>query len=147
MADIRLEGGTVDLVRRTYQGPGRSGELTETEARLLAYLVERPSRDVSRDELLVEVWGMPVTSLSRCVDTAMRRLRVKLERVPRRPRHFVTRHGTGYRFEPLRQAAAAMRSASVSPTLLGRVQELAEVVETLRGGVRWITLHGPAGIG
>jgi len=145
MAHVQLEQCSVDLAQRSFTGPHGSGILTETEARLLAYLVERPSRDISRDELLVEVWGLPVTSLSRCVDTAMRRLRTKLEAVPRRPRHLLTRHGSGYRFEPLGQPSVAERAAGL--TLFGRARELAAVAEALRRGRRSITLHGPAGIG
>ncbi len=147
VGDLKLEQCTVDLGRRRFTGARGAGVLTETEARLLAYLAERPSRDVSRDELLVEVWGLPVTSLSRCVDTAMRRLRAKLEAVPRRPRHLLTRHGTGYRFEPLSRPSVAQRAASLAPTLLGRADELAAIVEVLRSGARWVTVHGPAGIG
>ena len=34
------------------------------------------------------------------VDNFVRRLRAKLERDPKRPRHLVTVHGMGYRFDP-----------------------------------------------
>jgi len=141
---LELQSGRVDLETRTYEGPDGPGSLTETEARLLVYLVERPAIDVSRDELLVEVWGKPVTSLSRCVDTAMRRLRAKLERSPARPRHLLTRHGHGYRFEPLE--ASPPDSAPVEP-LVGRQDEQRALLAAIAEGARCVTVFGPGGIG
>jgi DNA-binding response OmpR family regulator len=55
---------------------------------------------ISRDELLNEVWGYESYPCTRTVDNHILRLRKKLEPEPRRPRHFRTVHGTGYKFLP-----------------------------------------------
>ncbi|MEN0068527.1 MAG: winged helix-turn-helix domain-containing protein [Myxococcota bacterium] len=142
MPFVELETCRIDLRSRSYEGPEGEGALTETEARLFAYLVQRPWVDVSRDELLIEVWRHPVHSLSRVVDTTMRRLRAKLERIPARPRHLLTRHGHGYRFEPLEPTGAPPEPATW--ILIGRDRERAWLATSQE---RCITLFGPGGIG
>jgi DNA-binding response OmpR family regulator len=54
---------------------------------------------VSRDELLQEVWGYSAALTTRTVDNQILKLRKKIEPVPAEPRHILTVHGTGYRFE------------------------------------------------
>jgi len=44
------------------------------------------------------VWGYETYPDSRTVDTHVLNLRHKLEVDPRKPRHILTVHGTGYRF-------------------------------------------------
>ncbi|MEN0065397.1 MAG: winged helix-turn-helix domain-containing protein [Myxococcota bacterium] len=144
MSTIELRSGRIDLETGEFLGRQGSTVLTETEVRLLAYLAARPSRDVSRDELLVEVWGLPVTSLSRCVDTAMRRLRAKLEDRPSRPQHLLTRHGHGYRFEP---GSSVFEASDVGQTILGRSAQRAAVLAAIAHGDRCVTVFGPGGIG
>jgi transcriptional regulator len=81
----------------------RSGSpiiLTPLEFKLLRYLVLNPSRVISRDELLNEVWGFDNYPCTRTVDTHMWRLRQKLESDPTRPVHFHTVHAMGYKFLP-----------------------------------------------
>lgn len=53
-------------------------ELTATEFKLLALLIERRGRVQSRDTLLNEVWGYESVIDTRTVDTHVRRLREKL---------------------------------------------------------------------
>ena len=62
---------------------------------------------MSRDELLDRVWGYAAVSLTRTIDNTVRRLRVKIEVDPSRPRHLLTVHGHGYRFEPVRASDPA----------------------------------------
>ena len=62
--DIRLEGRRLDL--------------TGTEFKLLAVLIERRGRTQSRETLLYDVWGYQNPIDSRTVDTHIRRLREKL---------------------------------------------------------------------
>ena len=57
---------------------GRRLDLTLTEFKLLASLVEREGEVVARDQLLREVWGHQGPVRSRTVDTHIRRLRDKL---------------------------------------------------------------------
>ncbi|RMG16355.1 MAG: DNA-binding response regulator [Planctomycetota bacterium] len=74
--------------------------LTYLEAELLRYLVARPGKAVGRRELLERVWGYDRYPSTRTVDTHVLNLRKKLERDPSRPRHLLTVHGVGYKFQP-----------------------------------------------
>lgn len=57
---------------------GRELRLTPTEYRLLEFLLERPGRVFSREQLLDKVWGLGYFGETRTVDVHVRRLRAKL---------------------------------------------------------------------
>jgi DNA-binding response OmpR family regulator len=90
----------VDLRRRVLWKDGEESHLTTHEAGTLAYLITHRGRDVSRDELLQEVWGYTAALTTRTVDNQILKLRKKIEETPGQPRHILTVHGTGYKFEP-----------------------------------------------
>ena len=73
---------TVDEARRrVYTDLGSSSvehSLTATEFDLLAYLMRRPGRVFTRDQLLSEVWGYPAAAGTRTVDVHIAQLRAKL---------------------------------------------------------------------
>ena len=89
----------VDLRRRVLWKNGRESHLTTHEAGTLSHLITHRGRDVSRDELLQEVWGYTAALTTRTVDNQILKLRKKIEDVPSQPRHILTVHDTGYRFE------------------------------------------------
>ena len=97
---LRLTDRIVDLRSRSVDAAGDVSRLTTREADLLQYLAARPGESVSREELLVEVWGYGPSVVSRTADTTVQRLRAKIEAEPHRPRHLFTDVGRGYRFEP-----------------------------------------------
>ncbi|HMV68693.1 MAG TPA: response regulator transcription factor [Myxococcota bacterium] len=90
----------VDLRRRILWRQGEEQRLTTHEAGTLQYLIGHRGRDVSRDELLEKVWGYTAALTTRTVDNQILKLRKKIEATPAEPRHILTVHGTGYRFEP-----------------------------------------------
>ena len=90
---------TVDLRRRVLARAGKEMRLTTHEAGVLEYLIQNRGRDVSREELLEKVWGYSPNMATRTVDNQILKLRKKVEEVPADPRHILTVHGTGYRFE------------------------------------------------
>ena len=90
----------VDLRRRVLWKDGHESRLTTHESGTLAYLITHRGRDVSRDELLREVWGYTAALTTRTVDNQILKLRKKIEDNPNDPRHILTVYGTGYRFEP-----------------------------------------------
>jgi two-component system alkaline phosphatase synthesis response regulator PhoP len=90
----------VDMRRRILWKQGTEERLTTHEAGTLAYLITHRGRDVSRDELLQHVWGYAANLTTRTVDNQILKLRKKIEDTPGQPRHILTIHGTGYRFEP-----------------------------------------------
>ena len=68
----------VDLDRhRCWVGEQEVG-LTAKEFQLLATLMRRPGRVLTRERLLDEIWGSDVTVTMRTIDTHLKRLREKL---------------------------------------------------------------------
>jgi DNA-binding response OmpR family regulator len=100
-ADIFVFGEvTVSFSAMETHRKGQSVALTRKEFKTLAYLIRNARRAISRDELLSEVWGYQSYPCTRTVDNHILKLRVKLEADPARPKHFLTVHGTGYKFLP-----------------------------------------------
>jgi two-component system phosphate regulon response regulator PhoB len=92
-----LERGGIrlDATRHEVAARGQTLELTPIEFKLLAHLMGRPGRVLSRDQLLEDVWGADVFVTERTVDTHIKRLRSKLGRASDR---IETIRGVGYRF-------------------------------------------------
>ena len=55
---------------------------------------------VTREELLRNVWGYQSVPATRSVDNLIARLRLKIEPDPDDPRYIHTIYGDGYRFTP-----------------------------------------------
>jgi DNA-binding response OmpR family regulator len=81
--------------------------LTCMEFKLLKFMVLNPSRVISRDALLNQVWGYNNYPQTRTVDNHILRLRRKLESDISHPVHFQTVHGVGYKFIPHAQSKSA----------------------------------------
>ena len=69
---------TLDPARRRMFAAGTEVALTTTEFDLLAYLMRRPGRVFSREQLLSEVWGYAAAAGTRTVDVHVAQLRAKL---------------------------------------------------------------------
>ena len=91
--EVQADAGMVKVA-------GRTVSLTKTEFKLLCELAQNPGRLLSREALLDRVWGYGYFGDGRLVDVHVRRLRTKVERDPKHPRHIVTVRGLGYRLEP-----------------------------------------------
>lgn len=72
--------------------------LTTLEFDLMAVLARNPHRVMSREHLLAEVAGRTWSPYDRAVDTAIVKLRRKIEDDPRRPTLIKTVRGVGYMF-------------------------------------------------
>jgi two-component system alkaline phosphatase synthesis response regulator PhoP len=95
---FRIAGVAVDLDAQTLALSGEPVRLTAREASLISYLLERRHRPVTREELLVDVWGYnDGTVRTRTVDVHMQQLRTKLREV-RGDAWIETVRGRGYRF-------------------------------------------------
>jgi two-component system, OmpR family, phosphate regulon response regulator PhoB len=70
----------MDREKRRVSRAGRGIELGPTEYRLLEYLMERPGRVFSREQLLDGVWGRDIYIDERTVDVHIGRLRRALNR-------------------------------------------------------------------
>jgi len=80
---------------------GRSAGLTPTEFRLLYALAIERGRVVTREELMQRIWGRRQRNRDRTVDVFVRKLRDKIDRVAPRHAFLHTRHGVGYKLEPV----------------------------------------------
>lgn len=133
---LRLHDGRIDLAQRRVIREAVEHRLTGQDVALLACLAARPGTCVARSTLLETVWGYHPASRTRAIDTAIRRLRAKIERDPSAPRHLLTVRGSGYLFSPATPAA--------HDDLIGR----AALWATLHGaGGSLLTLVGPGGVG
>jgi two-component system OmpR family response regulator len=93
-----FDGWMLDVGRRELKTPeGTLCELTTAEFNLLAVLVERPGRVLSRDELMDLLKGHDWTPLDRSIDGLVARLRKKIER-GEYPQLVKTVRGVGYVF-------------------------------------------------
>lgn len=90
---------------------------------------------------------MAPSSLSRCVDTAVRRLRRKIEPRPDAPSHLQTVHGVGYRFVLTVAAPATGDREMNDHGFIGRSADLERLGAALSDAQRWVAVVGPGGIG
>jgi DNA-binding response OmpR family regulator len=95
---FKIDGLTIDLQHQILRRGALETHLTTHENAVLQYLLQRPGQDVSRQELLEQVWGYAPTMQTRTVDNQILKLRKKMEINPARPRYIITVHGVGYRF-------------------------------------------------
>ena len=91
-------GNKINL--KSYQATGISGEftLTKKEAKLMKLFYERKGEVVSRQEILQAVWGYDVYPSTRTIDNFIMSLRRYFETEPRKPKHFHSVRGIGYKF-------------------------------------------------
>ncbi len=78
---------------------GESLRLKPRVFELLALMIARKGRILSRDQILDHVWGHNYVGDSRTVDVHIRWLREKIEEDPGEPKRVITVRGVGYRFE------------------------------------------------
>lgn len=98
-ARLSFEGGVLDTGRREFMSPaGVLIELTTTEFNLLELFLRHPQRVLSRDEIMNLLKGHDWSAFDRSVDSAIARLRKKIEPDPDRPRHVKTVRSVGYVF-------------------------------------------------
>jgi len=144
---LRLELGALDLRLGELRTADGVRKLTTKEVALLRYLADREGQDVPREDVLRDVWGYRRSVITRAIDTTLQRLRAKVERAPRQPRHLLTVTGVGYRFEGLAERVAGLAPITAAADLfVGRQAELRQLGGLL-GQRRLVTLLGPAGIG
>ena len=86
----------IDYAQHRVSIDGRDVDLTPGEYRLLERLALNAGRVVVQEELLRRVWGEGFEGDTALLQTAIRRLRSKIEDDPAAPRHILTKRGVGY---------------------------------------------------
>lgn len=84
----------------TLSRTGKTISLTPIEARLLRHLVSNPGRTLTRDTLVINVWGYDFDGESNQLDVYIKRLRKKIEERPAEPKLLLTVRGVGYKYQP-----------------------------------------------
>ncbi len=97
-----LRAGAIELLplSRRVQVYGEEVELKTREFDVLLFFMERPERVVTREQILINVWGHDYEGTDRTVDNYISALRRKLGEDTDHPRHLRTVWGIGYRFVP-----------------------------------------------
>jgi len=90
----------VDFEHKTARLDSRTLSLTRKEYDLLALLIENASEVVTREVLLLRVWGYNNQIRTRTLDVHIRRLRKKLGE--HSGTYIETIFSVGYRFQPFR---------------------------------------------
>ena len=93
--NIRVDRRATEVTR-----DGRPVNLSVREFQLLKYLIENAGATVSREQLLIDVWGYNGDIFTRTVDVHIASLRQKLETDPKRPMFIQTVQRVGYKFTP-----------------------------------------------
>jgi DNA-binding response OmpR family regulator len=96
----RLRSGDleIDLDAREVTVGGRRQVLTHYEFELLAVLARAAGRVLTRDQLLDALKGQAYEAFDRSIDVHVSKLRTKIEKDPKAPRHIKTVRGVGYLF-------------------------------------------------
>ncbi|MCD8090463.1 MAG: response regulator transcription factor [Clostridiales bacterium] len=100
---LTLRELSIDTKSRRCYVEGKEVNLTAKEFELLMLLMKNIGTVYSREDLLSEIWhttlkgsGEQKKEQRRAVDVHVRRLREKIEKVPREPQYIHTRWGVGY---------------------------------------------------
>ncbi len=88
----------LDVTGRTLTKNGKTIDLSPKEFGLLNYLIKKPGRVFTRDNILNAVWGCDYFVTSRSVDRFISSLRRKIEPDPHNPSFITTVREIGYRF-------------------------------------------------
>ncbi len=89
----------IDLAKYQVLNDGLPVKLRRKEFQLLSFLLRNKGVVFNRDQLLERIWGEDYDGYARTVDVHIRSLRKKIEPDPARPKHVITIHGFGYKFD------------------------------------------------
>ena len=93
---VTFEGLTIDMAGRNVYVDGEKIELTPKEYEILFYFVKNKGIALTREKLLMDVWGFDFYGDDRTVDTHIKMLRANLKEYRK---FIITLRGLGYKFE------------------------------------------------
>ena len=85
---------SIDKTSYTVKVKGNNMTLPKKEFELLYFLAQNPNKEISRDDLLQNIWGTDVYVLARTVDVHIRKVREKIG-----DGYITTVKGVGYKFD------------------------------------------------
>ena len=100
---INLHNVEIDTENLSGKNAAKNISFTRREIEVLSYLAQNSDRPVSRQELLLKVWGYSrdLDIETRTVDIHIAKLRRKIETSPKEPVNLITVRGAGYRLMTL----------------------------------------------
>ena len=93
---VTFEGLTIDMAGRNVYVDGEKADLTPKEYESLFYFVKNKGIALTREKLLMDVWGFDFYGDDRTVDTHIKMLRANLKQYRK---FIITLRGLGYKFE------------------------------------------------
>lgn len=93
-ADLKINFKKQEMIKGT-----NPVKLSATEYRILHYFIDHEGEVISRDKFLDEVWGYDSYPTTRTVDNYILSLRKKIEYDRSNPKHLLTVHKVGYKFQ------------------------------------------------
>jgi DNA-binding response OmpR family regulator len=96
-ASVEIGQARINFAAHTLERDGQEEQLSFYEVELLKFLFERQGQAVSRDEILMRIWGTSGGPTNRTVDNFIVKLRKKVEISSDKPAHILTVYGFGYK--------------------------------------------------
>jgi len=88
----------LNIKSRSLSKKGKPVELTQMEFQIMEFFMSNPNVAMERSDILSNVWGDDYYGDVKIVDVNIRRLRMKIEDDPSKPKHILTIWGYGYKW-------------------------------------------------
>lgn len=98
ISEFKFGNVYVDIKKHEILKKKKPVTLSETELKVLVFLIKHEGEVITRDQLLDQVWGYETFPTTRTVDNYILALRKKLEDDPSNPKNILTVPKGGYRF-------------------------------------------------
>lgn len=97
--EVTFAGNTIHFkAQEAVNWKGKHIALSKKEALLLKLLIENKNQVVSREKILQTVWNYQVYPTTRTIDNFILNFRKYFEKEPKKPQHFLSVRGIGYKF-------------------------------------------------
>ncbi len=96
---IQANDLVIDIQKKLVTVDGYPVALTRIEYEILVLLASHPGTVFSIEDIFETIWHEKPTKANNTIMVHIRKLREKIERQPRNPRHIKTVWGIGYKFE------------------------------------------------
>ncbi len=90
---------SLNIKSRTLTKDKEEIELTQVEFQIMEYFIKNPEKAMARGEILSAIWGDDYYGDEKIVDVNIRRLRMKIEDEPSKPKYIATVWGFGYKWD------------------------------------------------
>jgi len=97
-AELKSGPFLLNIRNRTLEKNGERLKLTQIEYLLVKLFMENPGKAMSREDILLSVWGDAFSGELKTVDVNVRRLRMKIEDDATEPEFLTTVWGYGYKW-------------------------------------------------